>query len=271
MPKLLKFPMWNPLLRCNFAKGVFLLFSLLLHGCLTSTLQHSNTGRILEPGVTESRWGLAGTRIYICNNTTERPAGGNAICKQSEEGDAYNGMDFYTVATNWRLGVRKEWGSLTGVDLGWAIEGPGTLEFDTRLGLPGTDGTWDHALAVGWGVGNWADNTWYLEYGASALLMRLRIWANYRFSWVATGVLDLEFDTQIDDENTEPLISHKRFLHQWGSGLKLQIPKYRLLPRYIDIGYHISTPILLITGSTPENPKENPAIGQAWSVGLTWE
>lgn len=246
--------------------------SLALTGCLSSTLQHTNTGKVLTPGVTESRYGLATNRVYNCDDYNE----------DTKKCERTSGIDFYQPAISWRLGVREKWGPLTGVDIGWAIEFPGTLEFDSRFGLPTNSNDWQHNMAVGWGIGNWADNTWYSEYAVSINTVNfgktdwdssahLTLWANYRLSWMATLLLDLEMNDLENDEDPSVFKSDKRFLNQWSTGIRLGPFKNYFLPSVFEFGYHIYSPTYMLTGSyLKDSQKPLPNYGSAFSIGFTW-
>jgi len=66
---------------------------------------------------------------------------------------------------NFRLGVRNDWWIFPGAELLMHIEAPtnpATLEFGFKLALPGfaKQGLY-HNVAAGWGVGVWADNSFF--------------------------------------------------------------------------------------------------------------
>ncbi|MEO7424258.1 MAG: hypothetical protein ABI036_03665, partial [Fibrobacteria bacterium] len=174
-------------------------------GCLYTT-HHFNSGRLLEPGKTAVTFGVGTQQVY----TESCPDGyyndireGNRLCRP----DAYGGpvdqgeillydtnairpdletMSIPKLSLSYRLGVRGQWGPFTGVELGWLVEAPtnpGTVEFDVKLGLP-LDKRFraHHSLSAGWGVGMWADNSYFLEYAASRDLGAHSLYSNYRFT-----------------------------------------------------------------------------------------
>lgn len=256
----------------------------LLNGCLSTTSQHLNTGRILAPGVVEDTWSLANTTVIQCNGTMVRNRDGYMVCQPDEtdwssapKKKQYSMIEIPSLATSWRLGVREQWGPFTGVDMGWAMEFPGTLEFDGRFGLPFWENypSWKHSIAIGWGIGNWADNTWYTEYAFSyAAGKHALFFCNFRESWLSTQIVELEFNEFEDnDENqTEVFKSHRRFVHQLSLGTKLGPTGMKWLPNYYSFGLHLTAPVIFYGGGDPYSvdKKSFPWYNTQYSIGLTW-
>jgi hypothetical protein len=225
-----------------------------LGGCLYTT-QHFNSGRLLEPGKTAVTFGLGREQVYSehCPDgyQSESHTGGT-LCRDERSyggsGDPFDGAppvyDTALIAPaigtiilpkfslSYRLGVRGHWGPFTGVELGWLIEAPtnpGTVEFDLKLGLPLAERfRAQHSLSAGWGVGMWADNSYFLEYAASRDLGPHALYANYRFTWLATQPADL--DSSFDNWK---FTSHRRYVSQAAFGLYLKMPDWPVLPDYV--------------------------------------
>lgn len=252
-----------------------------LVGCLSSTTQHLNTGRTLAPGVTEDTYSISYGKMAVCKGVLERNRDGYMECKPDETKwnydptqKQYSLVSIPRLATSWRLGVREQWGPFTGVDLGYALELPGTLEFDTRLGLPipSTAKHWRHALALGWGLGNWADNTWYAEYGASwQASSHALLFGNFRESYLSTQLGELELSDNDADES-EILKSHRRFIHQLSLGTKLGPTGMDWLPDYYTLALHLTAPVIFFGGGEPYSldTQNYPWYNAQLSLGLIW-
>lgn len=259
-------------------------FFLALGGCLSSTTQHLNTGRTLAPGVTEDTWTVSYGKMATCEGDLKRNADGYMVCRPDETkwdydptAKQYSLSSIPMVSTSWRLGVREKWGPLTGVDLGWALEIPGTLEFDGRFGLPvpGDHPKWRHNVALGWGIGNWADNTWYAEYASSwQASEKTLLFGNFRESWLSTQLAELEIvDIDEDEaEHVELLKSHRRFLHQLALGTKLGPTGMDWLPDYYTFALHLTAPVILYGGGEPYSldAESFPWYNAQFSLGLIW-
>jgi hypothetical protein len=236
-----------------------------LTGCLYTT-HHFNSGRLLEPGQTAVTIGAGRARFYSdqCPDGyyRERPeAGGQDFCRYSgnngPEGfgtgiqtgpDSIVPLGFTTLSTpkmslGYRLGVRKRWGPLTGIEMGWSLEvptNPATVEFDLKAGLPLPSG-WKaaHSLSAGWGVGMWADNTLFLEYAASRSFGPHALYANYRFSWLASQPQDLD-----SSFNNWKFVSHRRTVHQAALGYFHRLPDIILLPDFVSPEFVLTYPLI---------------------------
>ncbi|MEN9354601.1 MAG: hypothetical protein RL318_1926 [Fibrobacterota bacterium] len=237
----------------RIAKWVPCLALFLLSGCLY-TVQRFNDGTVLPPGVTDVSMGLGKTPIW----TATCPDGGWAaetgpdagICKRydySREYDPqtgryvgpevsrsparYESEDIPQLHASWRLGVRKEWGPFTGVELGWNIDvptEPASLEFWGKFGLPGfVDTNTAHSVSAGWGIGMWADNSWWLEYAISHRFGSVRPWAGSRLLWQATRAEDLGIEVG------ERIESHKRWIGQVFTGASAEMPVAVILPDWL--------------------------------------
>jgi len=261
-----------------------ILTALLLGGCLSTTSQHLNTGRIIAPGVTEDTWSLSYGKIVQCKGEMVRDGDGYMVCRPNEmdwhydpSSRQYSIESIPMVSTSWRLGVREKWGPLTGVDLGWALEILGTLEFDGRFGLPtpSTTPSWKHNFALGWGIGNWADNTLYAEYASSwQASSSILFFGNFRESWLSTQLLELEVAESSDDnmQHIELLKSHRRFVHQLTMGSRLGPYEVRFLPDYYTFAMHLTAPVIFYGGGDPYSidARSFPWYNAQFSLGFIW-
>jgi hypothetical protein len=244
---------------------------LILSGCLSSTIQHFNTGETLPHGETTSTYGLARRDFINCTEPSkERNQEGFKECLE------YQQMTVWLPSYTWALGVREAWGPFTGVEIGWMIEPLGTIDFNAKLGLPGLGKypSLRHAVMAGWGIGMWADNTLFLEYAISHKTTDwLRLYASFRGSLVATGVLDLEMsDDNVERSNRDVFLSHQRFQFQNTLGMRFGPYKMPILPTYVDIALHSGAPVIMPLGTVPDKRLETayPAFYNSIGFGLTW-
>jgi hypothetical protein len=184
----------------------------------------------------------------------------------------------FNYSLGWRLGVRKAWGPLTGVDLGWRLEaptGPATLEFDARFGLPTPEilPAWNHSLSMGWGIGAWADNTVFTEYalgrGQGTFLPFIRPFVNTRLTYLATQPSDFTASNSY-----QGFPSYRRWIGQASLGSEFVLPDIFLVPRRILSEATLTYPGLPgITGLSSETSPMHTAstgLNLGWSLGLSW-
>lgn len=252
--------------------------AIFLTGCLYTT-QHFNTGRLLEPGETAVTLGMGKAHFYReecpegfyptyvgLAGGSEEPGNGEAGSGGERTGcrsrDYYDLVqsgqvlavsdtlrpigrvreDFPKASLGYRLGVRKQWGPLTGIEIGWTVEGPtnpASLEFDLKAGLP-LPSRWkaSHSLSVGWGVGAWVDNTWFAEYAASRAFGRCALFAGYRYSYLATQPENLDSSARAGR-----LLRFPHFAHQFALGWYQRIPALPVIPDYAIPAFTMTLPV----------------------------
>lgn len=253
----------------NWSTWLLLAFQLI--GCLASS-HHLNTGRILKPGEYQNSYGLGLGPTGLCDISSKVKVDGYHTCildsiRLNDSQFDVKPVDTTPVvwqnipsfSTQWRLGMWEKWGPFTGVDMGYALEIPHTWEFDVRLGLPipawlkDSNATWQHNMALGWGLGFWSDNTWFVEYAlGKRLTENLTLYINWRLNLLATQLADLGFDDNdigADDEGV--FKHHRRLLNQVNLGLEAAVPqKFFLLPDRWHLACHLGYPVLLLDGAS---------------------
>jgi hypothetical protein len=250
----------NPPLNRSLAalRGAAAMAALLSTGCLYTT-HHFNTGRILEPGRTAVTFGTGTSSIYsqVCpegygpapeDTTGTRCAPEHGMYSNRPIGDTVRvGEEITKVvipkfSLDYRLGVRGPWGLFTGVEMGWHVEAvtnPATVEFDLKFGLPIPKRlSSQHSLSGGWGVGMWADNSWFLEYAASRDFGKHALYGNYRHTWLATQPTDIDKSF----ENWK-FTSHRSYADQAALGLFLRLPEWSIIPDYVSPQFNITFPV----------------------------
>jgi len=274
----------------------FLLFAYVVvslwvwNGCLATT-HHLNTGRILKPGEYHSTYAFSYSKRAICrySGSSLIEKDGAKICQLDPSDSIYiypedSALEAFKVekipslSTQWRLGLWEKWGPFTGVDMGYSLEIPSTWEFDFRFGLKPFEfmktGSlpWHHNFGLGWGIGLWADNTWYAEYGLGIpLLSNLCIYGNYRLNYLATQFADIELKDQ-EGNNQGSIFNHaKRILHQMNFGIEGVWEKnFFLFPDRWHINYHLGYPVLLLDGTSVPGTGEPFLMDHRLNFAIQW-
>ena len=255
---------------CRIYRVTLIFATLLCSGCLTATTQHFNSGETLLPGVTHVTLGMASIPVTTCEGKAKRGSDGFVVCPEAKL--QTGPLPSYT----WSLGVREKWGPFTGVEIGWMAEALGTIDFNAKLGLPGfkEHPAWHHAIMTGWGLGNWADNTLFLEYAISWYAKkRLLLYTNARGSHVATSLKDLELSDLETDDKSNVFKHHQRWLLQNTWGVRIGPFDVPVLPKFYDVNVHMGTPKLMFPGGVPSKDvvKDGyPSMYTAIGMGLTW-
>lgn len=251
--------------------GTAAITACVLSSCLY-TSQHFNTGETLEPGQTQFTMGFGFQKVYSCNSWSE-----DDICRdlppdrEDEYERIYGPYETETaplLSIDYRVGARKRWGPFPGAEIGWHIEAltlPITLEFRGTLALPGLDSSkYHHSLSLGWGIGFWADNTFFLEYAISRSYAKHRLFAGTRGIFLAT----LPFEV-MENDPVEPFIHNRRLAGQLFSGFLINIPDIVIIPDVIIPQVIFSVPKLAVG----EEVFDNDLIGWIdfkWNIGMGW-
>jgi len=228
------------------------LLCLPLTGCLY-TVQRFNDGTILPPGASDVTLGIGGASSW----SVDCPEGyyeSGSNCLRYNYGSYYSAKPpsydtarpalkedpLTQVHLGWRLGVRKEWGPFTGAEIGWNLDiptEPATMEFYGRLGLPGfSDTAVAHSLTAGWGIGAWADNSWWLEYSLSRRLGPVRPWIGGRALLQGTRV------SAVSTDDGDALVSDRHLLWQAFGGASVSLGEIPVIPDWIAVEATWTTP-----------------------------
>lgn len=247
--------------RCGLPR-ISALLALLLSGCLYST-QHYNSGRILDPGRTSVTLGAGQQRgfKYDCaqdysiwwglDSTGTRCRGSEYVPDAGGGQGAYIERTKPAIRTNtsspkasleYRLGLHGRWGPFPGFDGGLHLEAPtnpASGEFDVKMGLPaGRRSAWAHSLSAGWGIGLWADNSYFLEYALSLPVFRHALFGNYRATYLATQASDLK-----EAETRRRFDSRRRLIHQASLGFLWNLPELAVLPDFLAPQVNLTYPL----------------------------
>jgi len=247
---------------------------LILAGCISYTSQHLNTGVLLDPGQRSNIFAVSSEQGYTCKGEYRPNHDGFNTCYADSLYGHYATVTVPHISYIWRLGVRHQWGPFTGVDIGWQLEFPGTLDFDARFGLRHpSEVAWKHSISLGWGIGNWADNSWFAEYAWSyPLRYSMLFYINARETYLATLLADLR---PAKGSGRDNFFGHqRRFLHQLSAGIKLGPIDVFLLPDYVHLNGFISYPRLLLDGGLPDRDMMREGysmVNWRFNLGLEWQ
>jgi hypothetical protein len=260
----------------------------LLPGCLYST-QHFNTGRLLEPGQSSLTLGAGSMRSfeYDCGkdwnvypftdstgthcvtNTMSIDSLGNAVYAGDTLERAQTWSTAPKASLGYRVGVSGKWGLFTGTEIGLHLEAPTNPvsgEFDLKLGLPVPAGRpYHHSLSAGWGIGIWADNSWFVEYALSRSWGGNDLFAGYRGTYLATQFPDLD-----DAESDRRFGSKRRFIHQANIGFKWMLPDIPVVPDFLVPVAVLSYPLAPFHADDVPDPLLDDALWDL-SLGMGWD
>ncbi len=242
---------------------------LMLSSCLTT--QHYNNGKTLKSGKSVVVWGAGyhkylkcTSRDYRVNETNQDRKPNTKKCLEAE-GEEIDETYEPQVSRKFRLGVRDNWGPFPGLDIGYSFEALGGVEFDGRLALPYVIEELNHSISAGWVIGNWADNTLFMEYAFSKDFLATNLYINIRESYVATQTYDLDIDGGEDDV----FIHNQKWVTQLGFGMRYEGTRRFLLPNIFYAHGTITAPAFSfvdrIEGDMKPVYQFSPSVGVGWT------
>jgi len=238
----------------------------LLSGCLYST-QHFHTGVLLPAGKSQTTLGAGRQPLWRCANYQSDSLGTRRVCDEDGTGsEKIEKSDVFKGSLDYRLGVRDSWGPFPGVELQWHLEiptSPATMEFAMNLALP-SNGAYRHKLGAGWGIGAWADNSYFLDYAISRKLGRPLFFGSFRTTWLATQIGDV-----IGEDFAKPFPSHQHLILQGAFGAQLQLPDWAVAPDFFVPLINLTWP-QVPSGDQKFKPKSIPLMQWDMSFGLGW-
>ncbi|MBD3344268.1 MAG: hypothetical protein GF401_04310 [Chitinivibrionales bacterium] len=199
--------------------------------------QSYNTGKLLSPGESLFGGGFGGRDYYEIKNHSP-------VLTEIENTSSETFADtleqrWFSFCFQYRLGILPEKPLGGGLEIGLHGEYPAQfaedyglpiVEFDSRLGLPPVYSKrfgYFHNLSIGWTVGAWIDNGWFLEYAGGIDGAHFNPYATFRILLVATDILTNELD--FNDEN---ILRQKDM--GWNvriaGGCAVDLPTIRFLP-----------------------------------------
>ncbi len=167
---------------------------------------------------------------------------------------------------DYRLGILDSVGKLPGLELEWHVEAPtnpATMEFALNLGLPG-GGDFHHKIGAGWGVGAWADNSFFVEYAVSRRVGFPVFFGNLRVTYLATQI-----GTVLGDDFSKALPSDRVLVTQAGAGLLLKLPRWRVAPDFLIPQLNVTVP-QVPGGERAFRAQDIPTAQWNMSLGMGW-
>jgi hypothetical protein len=243
-----------------------------LSGCLYS-VHHFNTGVLMPAGHGRATVGVGRQPQWHCRNyRTDSTLAAHACGENEESLETVRKSDIFKGSLNYRLGIKDRWGPFPGAEMEWHVEaptGPVTMEFAMNLALPTgnpapADASFHHKLGAGWGIGAWADNSFFLEYAASKRVGRPLFFSNLRATYLATQINEV-----LGGDFAEPLPSHRILVLQTGLGLVYRLPDWPVAPDFL-IPQFLATWPQVPAGDVKFARADIPAVQWDMSFGFGW-
>jgi hypothetical protein len=235
-----------------------------LTGCLYS-VHHFNTGLVMPAGKTQTTLGMGRQTIWDCAHYQADTSDAAHACGDST-GESVRKSDLFKGSVDYRLGLKDAWGPFPGVELQWHLEAPtnpATMEFGVNLALPGGQ-AFRHKMGAGWGIGAWADNSFYLEYAASRGFGRPLFFGNLRATYLATQI-----GTVLAGDFAEPLPSDRTLVFQAGFGMSYRLPDWFLVPDFVIPQFNVTVP-QIPAGDREFRRGDVPRAQWDMNLGLGW-
>jgi hypothetical protein len=211
-----------------------------LQGCFSSK-NHINRAQLVKSGQSETDWAYSTGSAYDCTqNKRVDPSDKKLKCFNADgsPNSNYVKSDFGAYSYHYRLGIANEFWKFKGLDFGYSMEVPNTVEFDLRIGLPSFRNDIDHTFSLGWSWGLFNDNTYFGEYAISKRIKELTLYSSIRLSHVATHFRNINSEAN-DGEADEFLdISNKFWLGELAVGTSYKLPEIDLIADRINASIH---------------------------------
>jgi hypothetical protein len=255
----------------SLLKSIVIAAFFFFSGCNYST--HSfNNGKLLDPGETMTTCSAGMRGFYKLTGDTLYPGyydrSGWVMDTLIIPPDT-NLFYHWSAAFDFRLGVlsRRPFGK--GLEIGLLIETPvqyarnigmvPLLQFDGRFGLPRcslANSAYSHDLSIGWIMGQWVDNSWFIEYAGGLEYRTCTPYFNVRMTRVGTDA-NAAGKTFGDTD----FLTYKR--NGWNAractGLSFKLPAMPVLPDFIvpEIALFYPSGMLKVPGLS-------------WHIGFRW-
>ncbi|MBN1306297.1 MAG: hypothetical protein JXA18_00165 [Chitinispirillaceae bacterium] len=187
---------------------------------------------------------------------------------------AYDTTTFWgwCAAIDYRIGVLSHYPFGKGCEIGFLVEfpvqmknfrGPPLLQFDARLGLPMgvfRRMPYHHNIDLGWIVGGWVDNGWFMEYAGGLETGSFTPYGNIRVTRTPTDIFSSGLDPMDPDflKHSNPGWNFRTCI-----GGSIHLPRFMLLPDFI-----VPELSLVYPHSLLEVPGISVHVGARWRYGL---
>lgn len=211
----------------------------LLNGCLYS-VHHFHTGELMPAGKSQTTLGLGRQPLWRCENVPADSSKMKHVCNEDGTGrERIIKSSVLQGSLDYRLGVKDSWGPFPGLEVQWHLEAPtnpATMEFAMNLALP--SGTkYRHKVGGGWGIGAWADNSFFMEYAISRQIGIPLFFLNLRSTYLATQI-----DEILRDDFSKALPRDQILITQTGFGAFFRLPKIMILPDFLIPQFNLTLP-----------------------------
>lgn len=242
-----------------------LLLALPPSGCLYSTHNFA-TGALQPAGRSQATLGLGRQTLWRCSDPDTLAGGQRACNADGSGGERVDRSEVPKGSLEYRLGIRDAWGPFPGLEMKWHLEmptNPATMEFSLSLGLP-APASFRHSLGAGWGIGAWADNTFFLEYAISRKFGIPLLFSNLRATWLATQIGEV-----LGEDFAKPFPSNQHMVFQGGLGMAVRLGDWPVLPDVV-IPYFTLTLPQIPSGDRRFRPADIPTAQWDANLGLGW-
>lgn len=207
----------------------------------------------------QSQWKCSG---YQADSTDAAHACGDST------GESVSKSELFKGSVDYRLGLKDSWGPFPGAELQWHLEAPtnpATMEFSLNLAMPGGKSSqFRHKLGAGWGIGAWADNSFFLEYSASRKVGLPLFFGNVRATYLATQIGEV-----LGGDFSAPLPSDRTLVLQSGMGILLRLPAWFLAPDFLIPQFNVTLP-QIPSGEQDFRRRDIPMAQWDMSFGFGW-
>jgi hypothetical protein len=177
-------------------------------------------------------------------------------------------------ALDYRLGVLAQRPFGKGLEIGFLFEFPISeegeswrallLQYDARLGLPMvplTKSIYHHNIDIGWVVGEWVDNGWFLEYAGGFEKGNVTPYCNVRITRTATDVMFKAIHDYSYGFGSEKFLTYhnKGWNLRTCAGASLKLSRLPVLPDFI---------VPEVTFFYPNGSLKT--AGFSWHIGARW-
>ncbi|MBF0430573.1 MAG: hypothetical protein HQK83_04805 [Fibrobacteria bacterium] len=263
-----------------------LVIPVVLCSCIYTTHNY-NTGRTLQEGKSRITLGYGKQKMITLDCSYDNRWGylikkdGKATCLYEEYLDSTIDSSFYKpndhiqsipdLSFGYGLGIRNNWGPFPGLEMGFLLEIPTlpiSAEFYMRLAMP--DYMWKktkHSVAMGYIMGAWADNSWYLGYAISHEIGKNLVYGSFRSTLMATQMMDN--GTEDADESFK-FVHNRKLVHMLTTGFMWFIPDIVIFPDFVTPQINILYPKIPLTFDSRSWGYDDGGFYVKWNVGFGW-
>jgi hypothetical protein len=239
-----------------------------LSGCLYST-QHLHTGLLMPAGKTQATLAAGRQPLWKCSRSEADSLSPKIACDENGDGgEKISQSGIFKGSVDYRLGVRDSWGPFPGVEMEWHFEvptNPATMEFALNLAVPSPSRAFHHKIGAGWGVGAWADDSFFAEYAASIGLGTHLCFGNLRATYLATQIGDV-----LGEDFAKPFPSNQHWVFQSAAGILYRLPDWIIVPDFIIPQINLTLPTVP-AGEQKFRPADIPLFQWDATFGFGWE